>query len=347
VAKQLGPEQVALFCENMGMMYQAGIQTGEAVQLIAQDSGASGLQTALNTITKRIEEDYETLPVALREEGSFPAHAVKMIEIAEQSGRLEETMFALGDYYLGQKRFQDRMRSALLYPMILLVLMTIVLLILAVQVLPIFSEVYASMAGQVSTASLAYAQAAQTISYVAVVIVLIVGIFFLVGACFAYFGKQTTTVSRMFDTLPFTANVSYTSALARAMTAFATFSASGISPEDALASITGEIGNKKLRQRFEASTSLIAEGQSFAQAAFENNVLEPLYGRMLINSERSGTFDNTLAYLATIISEDSERQTDQLVSTIEPVCAAFLTVAVALALIAIVVPLVGILGAMG
>ena len=347
MAKQLGPDQVALFCENMGMMYQAGIQTDEAVQLIAQDSGSSALQDILQTTTELMDLKGETLPMALRDEGSFPAHATKMMEIAEQSGRLEETMFALGDYYLAQKRFQDRMRSALLYPMILLVLMTIVLLILALQVLPIFSEVYASMAGQVSAASLSYASIAQTVSYVAVVIVLIVGIFFLVGACFAYFGKTTTTVSRMFDTLPFTKSASYTSALARAMTAFATFSASGISPEDALASITSEIGNAQLRERFESCTALIMEGHSFAQAAFENEVLDPLYGRMLINSERSGTFDNTLAYLATLISEDAERQTDQIVSTIEPICAAFLTVAVALALIAIVVPLVGILGAMG
>lgn len=346
MAKQLGPEQVALFCENMGMMYQAGIQTDEAVRLIAEDSGSNALQKTLDSVAVAMDEG-QTLPAALEQNGAFPAHATKMMEIAEQSGRLEETMFALGDYYLAQKRFQDRMRSALLYPMILLVLMALVLLVLAVQVLPIFSDVYKSMASQVSQSSMAYAQTAQTISYVAVVIVLIVAVFFLIGSCFAYFGKQTTTVSRMFDILPFTSKTSYTSSLARAMTAFATFSASGISPEDALASITGDIGNKKLRTRLERCAEEVMEGQSFAQAAFNNDVLDPLYGRMLINSERSGTFDNTLAYLAVLISEESERQTDQLVSTIEPVCSAFLTVAVALALIAIIVPLVGILGAMG
>lgn len=346
MAKQLGPEQVALFCENMGMMYQAGIQTGEAVQIIGQDSGSSALQNALAPIPEALDAG-TTLHEALDQSGVFPPHVVKMMEIAAQSGRLEDTMFALGDYYLAQKRFQDRMRSALLYPMILLVLMALVLLILTVQVLPIFSDVYSSMASQVSATSAAYARAAQTVSYVAVIVVLVLAVFFLIGSCFAYFGKQTTTVSRLFDTLPFTSHASYTSALGRVMTALATFSASGINPEEALASITADVGNKTLRSRLEACAQDVQQGQSFAQAAFDHKVLDPLYGRMLINSEQAGTFDSTLSYLAAIIGEEAERQTDQIVSMVEPACAAFLTVAVALALVAIVVPLVGILGAMG
>ena len=346
MAQQLGPEQVALFCENMGMMYQAGIQTDEAVRLIAQDSGASALQQVLEGVIAQMDEG-ATLPEAMQESGAFPAHACKMADIAAQSGRLEETMFTLGDYYLNQKRFQDRMRSALLYPMILLVLMTLVLLVLTLQVLPIFQNVYNSMAGQINAASLSYASAAQTVSYVAVIVVLVVALVFLVGACLAYFGKQTTTVTRMLDMLPFTSRVSYTSSLSRAMTALATFTASGIDAESALTSIVTEIGNKQLRAKLDACVEQVREGNSFAQAAFEAKLLEPLYARMLINSERSGTFDDTLTYLAGLISEDAERESDRLVSSIEPICAAFLTVSMALSLVAILIPLIGIMGAMG
>ena len=107
------------------------------------------------------------------------------------------------------------------------------------------------------------------------------------------------------------------------------------------------IGNKKLRARLDACLKRIHDGESFAQAALAENVLDPLYARMLINGERSGTYDETLSYLTSLISEDAARRTDRVVSVIEPACAALLTIAVALSLIAIIIPLMGVLGAIG
>ena len=270
-----------------------------------------------------------------------------MVEAADRAGRLEQTMFTLSDYYLEQMRLQDRLRSALIYPMVLLLLMTGVLLVLTVAVLPIFSNVYMTMAGSITPTSLGYASIAQAVSYVAVALVLIVAVFFLVGACLVYFGRRTTTVSKVLDTLPFTAKASYASALSRVMSSLSTYVASGIDTEDALSSITSEIGNKKLRARLDACLKRIHDGESFAQAALAENVLDPLYARMLVNGERSGTYDETLSYLTSLIGEDAARRTDRVVSVIEPACAALLTIAVALSLIAIIIPLMGVLGAIG
>ena len=251
--EHLNHEQVALFCENLGMMYQAGISTPEAVRLVAEDSGKGAFANTLEDVSRHLENG-KSLSEALRATGAFPVHVVKMVEAADRAGRLEQTMFTLSDYYLEQMRLQDRLRSALIYPMVLLLLMTGVLLVLTVAVLPIFSNVYMTMAGSITPTSLGYASVAQAVSYVAVALVLIVAVFFLVGACLVYFGRRTTTVSKVLDTLPFTAKASYASALSRVMSSLSTYVASGIDTEDALSSITSEIGNKKLRAYSGSST---------------------------------------------------------------------------------------------
>lgn len=215
--EHLNHEQVALFCENLGMMYQAGISTPEAVRLVAEDSGKGTFANTVEAVSRHLEHG-KSLSEALRATGAFPVHAVKMVEAADRAGRLEQTMFTLSDYYLEQMRLQDRLRSALIYPMVLLLLMTGVLLVLTVAVLPIFSNVYMTMAGSITPTSLGYASVAQTVSYVAVALVLIVAVFFLVGACLVYFGRRTTTVSKVLDALPFTAKASYASALSRVWT---------------------------------------------------------------------------------------------------------------------------------
>lgn len=344
--EHLNHEQVALFCENLGMMYQAGISTPEAVRLVAEDSGKGAFANAVEAVSRHIEHG-KSLSEALRETGAFPVHVVKMVEAADRAGRLEQTMFTLSDYYLEQMRLQDRLRSALIYPMVLLLLMTGVLLVLTVAVLPIFSNVYMTMAGSITPTSFGYASVAQAVSYIAVALVLVVAVFFLVGACLVYFGRRTTTVSKVLDTLPFTAKASYASALSRVISSLSTYVASGIDTEDALSSITSEIVNKKLRARLDACLKRIHDGESFAQAALAENVLDPLYARMLVNGERSGTYDETLSYLTSLIGEDAARRTDRVVSVIEPACAALLTIAVALSLIAIIIPLMGVLGAIG
>ena len=68
---------------------------------------------------------------------------------------------------------------------------------------------------------------------------------------------------------------------------------------------------------------------------------------MLLSSARAGSAEATLEQLAQIFSEDSNRQTDRLIDSIEPLLAGFLTVAVGLTLLSSMLPLIGILGSIG
>ncbi len=88
-------------------------------------------------------------------------------------------------------------------------------------------------------------------------------------------------------------------------------------------------------------------GKGLSTAIYEHRVFEPLYGRMLVSGARSGSLDQVLARLSTLFSEDAGHTIDRLINGIEPVLTGFLTVAVGITLISIMLPLIGILGAIG
>ena len=88
-------------------------------------------------------------------------------------------------------------------------------------------------------------------------------------------------------------------------------------------------------------------GLGLGQAIAESELLEPVYARMLAIGSRTGSIDGVLAQLSDTFFDDAISRIDHAVDSIEPVLAAFLTVAVGATLISVMLPLIGIMGSIG
>lgn len=113
--------------------------------------------------------------------------------------------------------------------------------------------------------------------------------------------------------------------------------------EQAMATVGHDELSAKLKAAHASMTNL-DDPRSMAQAIVEHEVFEPVYGRMLLVGMRSGSIDDVLAHLSDVFFEDATLQLDRAVNSVEPVLAAFLTIAVGATLIAVMLPLIGIMG---
>ena len=110
------------------------------------------------------------------------------------------------------------------------------------------------------------------------------------------------------------------------------------------------VTNDKLRAKVNASYESMINSDnplSLAQAIAENDVFEPIYARMLSVGVETGSSDEMLSRLSTIFFEDALEQIDRIIDRVEPILAAFLTVTVGATLIAVMLPLIGIMGSIG
>ena len=82
------------------------------------------------------------LYTALASTGAFPSYLCSMTEVGELSGRLDDVMEGLAEYYHREDTLAANLRSAVSYPLLMLGMMAVVLIILVIRVLPVFQQVY-------------------------------------------------------------------------------------------------------------------------------------------------------------------------------------------------------------
>ena len=154
-------------------------------------------------------------------------------------------------------------------------------------------------------------------------------------------------LARMFEVVPFTASAARKLAVARLASALSLFLASGVDADTALTAASDMVEHQGLRAQLQACHEEMQKGKGLSTALFEQKVFEPLYGRMLISGARSGQADTVLARLSQLFTQDAQAAMDALIDSIEPILAAFLTLAVGVTLLAVMLPLIGILGSIG
>lgn len=336
---------LSVFCENMSMMLGAGIQESEALLLLSQDVEAGGFHDTAISLYERMEQSYETFGEAVQGCGFFPDYAVKMIAAGQTAGRTEAVLAGLASHYDTESRQTQRLRSAVIYPAVLLLVMSMILAVMVYQVLPVFTKVYESLAGSVAASSYSYINTAYVVGWTALIVVLLICLLLLSGFILSKSIKGASFFSRLFEKLPFTAAASLRLAQAQFSGAMLTFTASGVDSDTALADSIGMVKHEGLTAKLNLCKSRMSEGRSLAQAVQETKVFDSLYARMLTSGAHSGNLEQVLSRLTEIFTEEAETRMNRVIDSIEPALAGFLTVSVGLTLLSVMLPLVGMLTA--
>ena len=337
---------VSAFCESLGMMIRAGIQVTEAVSLLDdKDQGNGVLSHAVKEMGQRIEEG-SSLAGAMKETGLFPDYALQMITAGETTGKLENVLFRLASYYKEQHTINERLRSALIYPAAMLAMIIVVLLIMLRMVLPAFTGVYQSLTGSLSASSYRYINAAYLFCRIALVLMVLI-VLVIAAGILLWNGSGKETVKRILSKNRLCASVLEDLSLYRFTSAFEVFLSSGKMQDLAVLDAADTADYQPVREKIDRMALRMEEGIGFAQAANENGLYEPIYGRMLIPAERSGDISSALHRLIELLLENIENSIDRLINTVEPLLSGVLMITIAAALLSVMLPLIGIMNSIG
>lgn len=347
--KILESSALSVFCESIAMMLSAGIQTDEAVYLLAENMEDSDFKRACDEVYQGLVSQ-KTFTEAIRDSQAFPQHIVDMIAAGEYSGRLEAVLTSLAQYYDEEDRLFTKIKSAIAYPAALLAIMSVVLLFTVSAILPVFINVYESLSGSITTGSYSFVNVSLVIGWVALGVTLLCALIVIYGILLTRSQAGRLRMMKFFQTFPPTKKPMRQMALARFTSALATYIASGLDTETSMKYALEKVDHVPLRNLIKTAQEEMvdtAQMKSLAQAIYDNKVYEPVYARMLVVGTRSGSIESVLTYLADTFMEDSVNQIDSLIDSIEPTLAAFLTISVGATLIAVMLPLIGIMGSIG
>ncbi|MBQ8826256.1 MAG: type II secretion system F family protein, partial [Oscillospiraceae bacterium] len=138
--KRFNHEQTAFFFEQLWLMVSSGMQLDDGLEILAEDTEDAGISEVCRFLARKTGEG-STLAEAVSESGVFQPYAVKMTEIGCMTGKLDEVLKGLSEYYENRAETEQTVRYAVFHPCMLLVMMTVVMVVLVVKIIPMFSEI--------------------------------------------------------------------------------------------------------------------------------------------------------------------------------------------------------------
>lgn len=345
----LPSSEVAAFCQGLATMLAAGIQLDEGLGLLGESAQGTPLAAVCRELYGRVSAG-EPLSAAMAAGGRFPGRTLEALAAGERAGRTERTLRSLAGYYAEEARVMSKLRTAIGYPAALLCVMSVVLAFTVAVILPVFIGVYEDMAGTLTAGSGLAVSASLVVGWVALAVVALVTTAALVGVIASRGVRGQAAIVRLMGRLPFTRGAMRQLALSRFLATLSTCLSAGSDVDAAMGEAIRATDSAELRERLEpalASMTDVERGLGLAQAVAESGVLEPAQARMLSIGSRVGSTEAVLERLSEACFDEAVERVDHVIDAVEPVLAAFLTVAVGATLVSVMLPLIGMMGAVG
>ena len=344
---KLTTEDIGRACLSMAHLVHAGVGTGDALSLLAEDQASPEEARLWARMAEQADMGF-SLARIFRESGCFPDYVCALLAVGEQVGRTEEALLALARYYEGRAELNRQLHSALVYPVILLCVMLAVVAALLVWVLPVFDEVYAQLGGSLS--GLAGAALALGTGLKDLLSPLFLLLATAAGAlCILTFSQPAReALLRLRCRTGADRGILRALNTARFAQALSMGLSSGLTDREAvdLAATLCPDSSGFARRCGSCLTALDA-GKTLPAALREQDLFSRADCRLLEAGIRSGNGEAVMQQIAQRLLRDSEFALDTLVGRIEPTLVVFLCVPVGGILLSVMLPLMHIMTAIG
>ena len=343
---QLLADELSLFFMQLSLMVKAGILPADAVTLLAQDSSSGREKRLLDRIHQVLEEGlplYEALEAA----DCFPEHALRMVQVGEETGRLEQVLVALSQHYGQEHELRQSLRQAVAYPAWLAVIIGAVTFVLVTQVLPVFQQVL----GQLGSSITPWAASLMNMGIFSEKGAIILAVVLLALAVYLFISTRSPQgqerLRHLMDKVLFRGALGLSVARENFASAMALSLASGLSMEQGLEKARLLLSRDKLAPKVEHCGRLLEQGQTFAKAAELAGVFGGLETGLLAAGFKSGASDTVMLELARRHHNQTEEILSGMMSRLEPVLVILLVLVVGMLLLSVMLPLLAMMNAIG
>lgn len=344
--KLLNNEELAMFCDQMAMILDAGISPLEGIMVMIEDTPTDEGIEILEAIKEKCDEGESFYNAVLASE-VFPKYALNMIEIGEKSGNLDEVMHSLAFHYNREKNIAKGIKNAVTYPFVIIAMMLVVILVMIVKVLPIFNNVFIQLGAEMTGFSknmLDLGMGISKYSFALIVLFIALVVLFIVFTKTKW-GQMTKT--KIFSKFILTRTIYDRIASGRFAAGLALTISAGLDTDESLEMISELVDNKPMQEKIEKCKASLSEGHSFSESLGESEIFSNTYARMIMVGDKTGAMETVLEKIANGYEEEVDDRINNVISVLEPTLVIILSIFICLILLSVMLPLVGIMTSIG
>jgi type IV pilus assembly protein PilC len=334
---------IVQFSRQLATFLRVGVPITDAIKLLRDGTKSGPFRAALDDINDDID-DGEAFSVAVAQHPNvFNQLYVDMVRAAEYSGNLDKVLVQVATYLQRQDSAIKKLRSAMIYPAVILTLAVGVCTVLIVVVLPnfvmLFSEFKATLPlpTRILIAIGAFS-AAYRIEIVAVLALAIVG-----GLVFFQSRPGKVFWDHTIIRLPVIGSIVTYSIIERFMRTLSTMLSAGIPISQTFDVAIAASGNIRYRRGLEAVRKRMVTGDGFSEPLEATGLFAPMMIRMVRVGEETGTLDNSLEQIADFLSEEMDYKTRNMIALMEPALIIAVGAAVGFVAVSVIMPMYGLL----
>ncbi len=306
------------FCRQLAVFVRSGVSVIEALYILSEESPDKLMGRALVQVRRDLESGSTFADAAAQHPELFPGYTVEVLQTAELTGRLDDVLDQLGDYLDRELETEYKIRSALAYPSIVVLLAIGVSATLVAYVLPKFRGFFKALNAKLPLATRLLLAIADWFGRWG----LVVGGVFVV-LVFAVLLSQRSTRGREWRDrlvlrLPLIGDLIYTSIVERFCRLLASMTAAGVSLPEALAVTTAATNNVIFRERLTLARSAMLRGEGLAVPLGETGLFPGAARQMFTVGESTGSLDDQLQAAASYFDRELDYKLKRFTTLIEP-----------------------------
>ena len=338
-------QELFYFCEQYSIILHSGIAAIDGLSILAEDTNGEQDEALL----KKMQEDMEihgSLAHALEQTGLFPESMISYVKVGEETGCLDEVMRNLAVHYKNEHEIATQIRSAVSYPLLMLLMMGAVIVILLVKVLPVFQQVFRQLGMEMNGISKGLLNAGTAISRYSTVL-LVIAVLLIGGVLFLIFHPAgRNAASKAIARIPGLKNIPIARDYGRLTQALALGLRSGLTPEHSMELAKPLLNHPEIQEHFEKASQLLNEGASYLDSMTESGLFRGMDARLISIGFQTGASDEVMNSLSEKYQQEALVSVSNAVAIMEPTIIIVLSVMVGLVLLAVMMPLLGVFSGM-
>lgn len=338
--KKIKPSDITFFTRQMATMVKSGVPLVQAFDIVSDGVDNQKLKNVIHDVRDSVSSGNDFAAALRKYPQYFDDLTCNLIESGEQAGTLQTMLEKVAVYKEKTEALKSKIKKAMTYPAITLLVAFGVTLILLIKVVPSFEDMFSSFGAELPAPTQFVVNLSE---WVQQYYLYLIALFIIAGVIFVQALRRSDEFRDRFEAFslgtPVFGDLIRKAAIARYARVLSTTFAAGVPLVDALQSVAGAVGNSVYRRAVLNIRDEVAAGQQMHLSMRSAKVFPNMVVQMASIGEESGALDDMLAKAADYYEDEVDNAVDNLTSMIEPAIMIFLGVVIGGLIVAMYLPI--------
>lgn len=337
--KRVKDKDLAVFCKQFASVLNAGVTIISALEMMSEQLENKTLQRALQEAQAYVQKGGTLADAFKLNPKVFPPIMINMTAAGEMSGNLEICFERLTTHFETANALHSKVKGAVTYPIVILIVVVAVVTVLLVGVIPQFSQMFDDLGSELPAATQMLVNLSDFLQHKWYIVVIVVAALIFGLKAFGKTEAGSLMYAKIGMKAPLFGNLTVKSAAATFSRTMATLMASGISLIDAVEQVAKMINNRIIREALLDAKVQISKGVPLSKPLRDCGIFPAMLPQMTRIGEETGNIEDMMDKVADYYEMEVNDATDALTAAMEPLIIVIMGVVVGGIVMAIYSPM--------